>query len=211
MTGTSTTDPATGESASGGRFTVACPLSVGDGQLGGDRVLAVGHDLEVEVVEGERLARSGTAATGRPGGRPRTRAPRSWTGRCRGWPWRWPAGRWAGGRASRPRCRCSPSPAVRPRRSISSSGMSGETRAWPVRRTSGPSAARRSAAATVSVSERGGAPEARSRVMTSVRRSYSDEAPVARRRSWGIDTVSSTVTPGMPDLGEADRAARADR
>ena len=33
--------------------------------------------------------------------------------------------------------------------------------------------------------------------MTNERRSEMDEAPEARNRSWGIDTVSSTATPGM--------------
>ena len=53
-------------------------------------------------------------------------------------------------------------------------------------------------ARTCSTSARGGVPEARRRVMVRVSRSASEAVPAARSRSWGMTTVSSTETPGMP-------------
>ncbi len=47
-------------------------------------------------------------------------------------------------------------------------------------------------------SVRGGNPEVRIRVMISVKGSAWDDGPAARRRSWGMEMVSSTWTPGIP-------------
>ena len=143
-TGTSTTEPATGLSATVGRVTVdALPLSVGDGQPGRDRVLAVGHDLEIQMVEGDRRGQDVLEPlTGLVRGT-ETRLPQGGRARRPGWRWLRPAGRRAAGRASRPRCRCGPTRVGPTSRSIMSSGISGEMRAEPVRRRSVPSGARR--------------------------------------------------------------------
>ena len=82
------------------------PLSVGHGQLGRDRVLAVGGDLQVEVVEGDRLGEPVLEPVAGLVGGAEARLPQGRRSRRPGWRWPRPGGRRAAGRASRPRCRC---------------------------------------------------------------------------------------------------------
>ena len=76
--------------------------------------------------------------------------------------------------------------------------MSGEIRACPVSEKVRAVGNQNERARTCSTSARGGVPEARRRVMVRVSRSASEAVPAARSRSWGMTTVSSTETPGMP-------------
>ena len=85
------------------------------------------------MVERDRLGQAVLEPVTRPVGWLRSRAPRWWRGRRRAWRWPRPGGHRAAGPASRPRCRCRRTPGRPTRRSIMSSGMSGEMVAEPVR------------------------------------------------------------------------------
>ena len=187
-------------------------LAVGrHGELGRDRVLAVGHDLQVEVVEGDRPGQRGTGASRRPGGWRRSPAPTGWTGCRPGWRWPRPGGRRAAGPASRPRCRCRRTPGRPTSRSILSSGMSGRDAGRAGHREGAGRGQPEGAGERGLGVGPGGVPELRSRVMTRLSRSTADEAPAARSRSWGMAMISLAVTPGMPTSAKPDRAARCHR
>src|SRR5580692_8672723 len=75
--------------------------------------------------------------------------------------------------------------------------MSGEIRAVPVMEKVRAVGSQKLRANEVSVSDRSGVPELRSRVMMRLRRSEAEAVPAARRRSSGMTMVSFAETPGI--------------